>query len=524
MFGVFGSNDEIAVYTTMAEHFNTVNDRADVTVTAWLHHDGLRRSIEQGKPLPDVFLVSRRDLRWFTENGLTRPVDTLLDERGVDFGDTYARDALEAFSSDNRLQCMPYGVSPQVVFYNEDLVDFARMELRGLDVPADHRRWNWDQFVAAANFAARPARGTKGVAIDPTLGGIAPFVYSGGGDLFDDDTEPTSLAFGSDDTQGALETTLQLLRDPKVTLSEEQLDAKSALEWFEQGRVGMITGTRALVPVLREVPGLRFDVMPIPSIEGQATVGEITGLCISQDAESPATAADFMVYASSTDAVSEVVREGYLQPANQEVAFSDDFLQPTDLPASGTVFNESVGRMVISPLLDTWDELETTVEPYLREMFYAVPTIDLPLIGDGDRPGLAADPQSRDGDADSSDGASDGDAGPVGLPESLASAATTASARIGAVRRTCQARAPRSRRATETAWVRGSRSRVAGGVHSTRRTKSGVSRFSAGSLSSSAVAVMASRASCSRRAATGSLSAQARGGGGPSARGVRVGS
>ena len=381
MFGAFGSNDEIAVYTTMAEHFTTVNDRADVTVTAWLHHDGLRRSIEQGKPVPDVFLVSRRDLRWFTENGLTRPVDTLLDERGVDFGDTYARDALEAFSSDNRLQCMPYGVSPQVVFYNEDLVDFPRMELRGLDVPADHRRWNWDQFVAAANFAARPARGTKGVAIDPTLGGIAPLVYSGGGNLFDDDTEPTSLAFGSDDTQGALETTLQLLRDPKVTLSEEQLDAKSALEWFEQGRVGMITGTRALVPVLREVPGLRFDVMPIPSIEGQATVGEITGLCISQDAESPATAADFMVYASSTDAVSEVVREGYLQPANQEVAFSDDFLQPTDLPASGTVFNESVGRMVISPLIDTWDELETTVEPYLREMFYAVPTIDLPLIG-----------------------------------------------------------------------------------------------------------------------------------------------
>ena len=165
-FGVFGTNDEIAVYTTMAKHFDTVDDRADVTVSAWQNHDGLRRAIEQGKPVPDVFLVSRRDLRWFTESGLTRPVDTLLDERGVDFGDVYSRDALEAFSSDNRLQCMPYGVSPQVVFYNEELVDFVRMELRGLDVPGDHRRWSWDQFVAAANFAARPARDTKGVAID----------------------------------------------------------------------------------------------------------------------------------------------------------------------------------------------------------------------------------------------------------------------------------------------------------------------------------------------------------------------
>ena len=381
LFGVYGTNAEIAVYQTMAKHFDTVDDRADVAVSAWQNHYGLRRDIEQGKPLPDVFLVARRDLRWFTESGLTRPVDTLLDERGVDFGDVYSRDALEAFSSDNRLQCMPYGVAPHVVFYNEDLVDFERMELRGLDVPADHRRWSWEQFVAAAKFAARPARDTMGFSIDPTLGDLAPFVYSGGGDLFDDDSEPTSLAFAADGTQAALETTLQLLRDPKITLSEQQLEKKTPVEWFEEGKVGMITGTRALVPELRQVPGLRFDVMPIPSIEGQATAGEITALCISQDAESPATSADFMVYASSTEAVSEVVREGYLQPANQEVAFSDDFVQPFEMPASGSVFNDSVGRMAISPLLDSWDELEGAVEPYLRQLFYAGPVIDLPLLG-----------------------------------------------------------------------------------------------------------------------------------------------
>jgi multiple sugar transport system substrate-binding protein len=381
LFGVYGTNEEIAAYQTMANHFDTVNERADVTVSAWQNHDGLRRAIEQGKPLPDVFLVSRRDLRWFVENGLTAPVDTLLDERGVDFGDVYSRDALEAFSSDNRLQCMPYGVAPQVVFYNENMVDFNRMEIRGFDVPADHRRWSWEQFVTAAKFAARPFRETKGVAIDPTLAGLAPFVYSGGGDLFDDDTDPTSLAFSDESTQDALETILAVFRDPKLTLSQEQLEEKSPLEWFEEGKVGMITGTRALVPQLREVRDLRFDVMPIPSIEGAATVGEISGLCISQDAESPATAADFMVYASSTEAVSEVVREGYLQPANQEVALSDDFLQPDQKPLNSTVFNEAVGRMVIPPLLDTWDELEDAVEPYLLEMFFAVPTIDLPLLG-----------------------------------------------------------------------------------------------------------------------------------------------
>jgi multiple sugar transport system substrate-binding protein len=381
-FGVFGSNDEIGAYAAMATRFETIADRANVSVNGWATHDGLRGAVEEGKALPDVFLVSRRDLQWFVESGLTLPVDTLLDERGVDFGDAYSRAALEAFSSDNRLQCMPYGVSPQVVYYNEALVDFERMELRGLDVPGDNRRWNWDQFVAAADFAARPVRGTKGVAVDPSLAGLAPFVYAGGGDLFDDDSDPSSLAFASDDTQGALETTLQLLRDPKLTLTEAQLAEKPAVQWFREGRVGMITGSRALVPQLRAARDLQFDVLPIPSIDGSATVGEITALCISHDAESPATAADFMVYASGSEAVGEVVREGYLQPANQQVTFSDDFLQPGERPLSATVFNDAVSRMVVPPLLDTWDELEEAISPLLLQLFYAGPTLDLLLVGE----------------------------------------------------------------------------------------------------------------------------------------------
>ncbi|MEO6511230.1 MAG: extracellular solute-binding protein, partial [Nocardioides sp.] len=381
-FGVYGTPDEVAAYTTMAKHFDSVNDRANVTVEHWRDHDGLREALEtKGDPLPDVFLVSRRDLRWYLDNQLTRPVDSLLDERGVDFGDVYSRDALEAFSSDNRLQCMPYGVEPQVVFVNEDLVDFERMTNRGLDAPSDHRRWNWDQFVAAADFASRPGKGTKGVSVEPTLPGIAPFVYSGGGDLFDDDSNPTSLAFGGDGTQGALQTVLQVFRDPKLTLTEEEIAKKSPLQWFEQGKLGMITGSRALVPELRKVPDLNWDVMPIPSIEGAATTGEITALCISQDAESPATSADFLVYATSTDAVTEVAGKGYLQPANQEVAFSDAFLQPDQAPLSAQVFNDSLGRMAIPPLLDTWDDLDAVVAPYLQQLFYGPPILDLAAVG-----------------------------------------------------------------------------------------------------------------------------------------------
>ena len=43
-----------------------------------------------------------------------QPVSLLLDERGVDFGDRFSRDAVDAFAMDDELQCMAYSVSPRV--------------------------------------------------------------------------------------------------------------------------------------------------------------------------------------------------------------------------------------------------------------------------------------------------------------------------------------------------------------------------------------------------------------------------
>ncbi len=212
------------------------------------------------------------------------------------------------------------------------------------------------------------------------MNGLAPFIYSGGGKLFDDDSHPTSLAFSDSDSQSALERTLELLRNPHVTLTPGQLERASALTWFERGRVGMIAGYRSLVPELRHVPGLHFDVMPMPVLDSAATTGDISGLCLSKHAASTSEAADFMVHALSTESVSEVARAGYLAPANLEVADSDDFLQPGRMPEHAAVFNNAVRSMQITPLLDSWGKLEEAVAPTLQQMVNVPILDDLPAL------------------------------------------------------------------------------------------------------------------------------------------------
>jgi multiple sugar transport system substrate-binding protein len=410
-FGVWGTEREIAAYQRVVDGYNVEHDEASVKIKSYPTRDDLIAALDGGQ-VPDVFLVSRGDLQDLQERKLNQPIGDLLDERDIDFGDGYSRPALEAFAGNRLLQCMPYGISPMVIYYNPALVDFTAMAERGFDVPnVDNEdltkkpTWTLEQFQAAAEYASRPRRGIAGFYVAPTLRGLLPFVYSGGGQVFNDDDQPTSLAFSSDDTRSALEKVLPTLRDPKLTLSPDQVAAKSPLQWFEEGKLGMIAGFRDLVPELRQTAGLDFDVMPMPVVDDPATVGDLTGVCISRDTPDVSESADFLVDFVSTDSVTAVTAAGYLAPANTKVALSDAFLQPGRKPLHASVSNNSIKNMRIPPLIGNVAELEAAVADPLKAMLEVeVPDLDaLTQQIDEASQGVLAPPETESPSAESSD-------------------------------------------------------------------------------------------------------------------------
>ena len=380
VFGAYGSDEEVAAFQSVVDSFNAASKTRQVTLKSWPDHESALEDVLAGNA-PDAFLTSRIDLGQLVDAGALQPVSLLLDERGVDFGDRFSRDAVDAFAMDDELQCMAYSVSPMVIYYNTDLVDFDKMERRGLDVPtADDEgvrdRWSIAEFGAAARFASR--RGDRrGVWIDPTLQGLAPFIYSGDGEVFDDDREPTSLAFSDDATREALSQTLEILRDPTLTPTNAQLARATPVQLFKRGELAMIAGFRNLVPQLREAEGLDFDVLPMPTIENRATVGDISGLCLSADSEVTGDAADFIAYAVSDEAISTVAETGYIVPANTQVAASPEFLAPELEPANSTVFNSSIRYMEVPPFIDQRVALTEAVTPLLERLVTAPGILDL---------------------------------------------------------------------------------------------------------------------------------------------------
>ena len=381
-FGAFGQPEELTAFKQVVDSFNASSQTRQVELITWTDREQALDDVLHGRA-PDAFLTSQGDLGALADTASTRPVSLLLDERGIDFGDRYSRDALEAFSYDDDLQCMPYSVSPMVIYYNDELVDFAKMQRRELDVPLDTEgeisdRWDLDQFAEAATFASR--RGdVDGVWIEPTLLGLSPFIYSGDGQVFDGD-EPTSLAFSSDGTRAALEQTLAILRDPLLTPSGEELRKATALQLFKRGKLAMIAGFRRLVPELREVESLSFDTISMPVIDSAATVGEIEGLCIKANTPYVNDAADFLAFAVSDAALEIVARTGYIVPANTEVASSDAFLSSPQDPAHASVFNSAIRGMVVPPRLDDSASLEEAVAPLVEDLVTSPGILDLELM------------------------------------------------------------------------------------------------------------------------------------------------
>ncbi|WP_168929645.1 extracellular solute-binding protein [Nocardioides sp. GY 10127] len=410
--GLWGAKPVVRAYRRAVQRYNAQSVLAHVTLTVWKDREDAMSDIEAGD-VPDIYLASRRDLAWLLDHDLTKPVDELLDERFVDFGDDYSRDALEAFSSDRRLQCMPTTVDPQVVYYNTDLIDFEEMAAKGKDVPSDpYTSWTFDQALVAARWATSPRHGDAeaGIYIDPSLGGIAAFLYSGGGQLFDDEDSPTSLALSSDSDVDALERILKVMRSSRLSLPADEENQADAVKAFEKGDLAMMVGTRSMVPELRK-SGVSFDVMPIPGLDSQATVGETQAFCLDPGTSSLAGSADLLAYLVSDEVMRPVAATGYVVPANQSVALSNSFVQKSQQPAHASTFTYTLRHLKTAPLLTEWDELLSSVNPLIEGMVTQTDKVDVPLqtsIIDSLSREILPQPESSE---ESSDGASAGSDG-----------------------------------------------------------------------------------------------------------------
>ncbi|KQT94456.1 hypothetical protein ASG49_06175 [Marmoricola sp. Leaf446] len=375
-FTVYGPEAVTDAYRGLADQWNADHPDTQVEVTAYPDRERAAAAVAKAREAgqaPDLFLADRQDLGTLVEDEALRRVDDLLAAREVDFGDGFSRVGLAAFSDEAALQCMPVDVSPLVVYYNPQLIELDQIADEGRAEITAERGWTIGEFGRAAAQPRRP--GVRGLYVEPSLEQVAPFVWSGGGQVVDDQVDPTTLTLSDDASRDALERLLEVVRDPGLTFGQDALERRSALARFKAGRLGMLLGYRDLTAELRRDPRLTFDVMPLPVVNSGATIARITGACISADSTDESGAADFLAALTSQSAQDALAATGYVMPANTASLDDEAFLQAGQRPLHSQVFLRELRDVQLLPATSSWNDLESSLTGALDDLFY-LPVID----------------------------------------------------------------------------------------------------------------------------------------------------
>lgn len=395
-FLVFGDPPELEAYRTLIRSFERAEPEIDVElVEASDREDLLARlstSLAGGAP-PDLFLMNYRFYGQFAAKDVLEPLEPYADDSDVlDLEDFYPQ-AVDAFRWGGEVTCLPQNISSLVVYFNRDL--FRRYE-----VPPPRNGMYWSEFVTRASQMTRDANGQPvvgadpdmprpntaaaeiyGLGVEPTIIRLAPFVWSNGGEVVDDEEEPTRFALDSIEAQQVVDEFFQLRTVHGVVPTDQEVESEDDESRFANGRLAMLLGSRRSVPTFREAAKFDWDVVSLPTFREPAGILHSDAYCMTKASDAKDAAWRFVEYALGPEGAPVVARTGRTVPSLRSVAESVAFLDPAKKPANSRVFLEGIEHIRRVPSISTWPEIEDASEGILENGMYLGQPIDEVLAG-----------------------------------------------------------------------------------------------------------------------------------------------
>jgi multiple sugar transport system substrate-binding protein len=367
---VAGDPEEIEAYRAAVDAFDASQDEIDAELLPFAERDELfarlSTSIAGGQP-PDLFLMNYRYYGQFAARGALEPIGPYVRDSAAFSSEDFFDTAMTPFEWDGEQMCLPQNVSSLVVYYNADLFEAA-----GVALPKDG--WTWNDMVSAAEQLTRDDDGdgttdVYGLGVDPEVIRIAPFVWSNGGTLVDDEASPTSFAL---DAQAvvAMQRFFDLRTVQGVTPTDEEAEAEDLESRFLNGRLGMLMESRRVVPTFRTIDAFAWDVAGLPAFGSPVSVLHSDAYCMTADSDAKDAAWRFMEFALGPEGQRITSEAGRTVPSLRSVAGSDAFLDPDADPAHAQVFLDQIPSLRAVPVISTWPEIEDTANGLLEEAYY----------------------------------------------------------------------------------------------------------------------------------------------------------
>jgi multiple sugar transport system substrate-binding protein len=203
-----------------------------VVVPANVLNERLAAAFEGGAP-PDVFMTVGQQIQYYMAQGLTIPVDDVLEDMKAVDGGIYENVVVQGVF-EGEVQALPIELDVVPMYARTDLLEQA-----GHELPE-----TWEEFRAAAKAIQEqnPMIASAGIAVsnaNDAEGNLRTIIWSFGGHLFGEDG--TTITFDSPETRAAYQFVADLFLEDRTL-------PRSALTWDDAGNnTAYQTGRAAFV-------------------------------------------------------------------------------------------------------------------------------------------------------------------------------------------------------------------------------------------------------------------------------------
>ncbi|MEW5938051.1 MAG: sugar ABC transporter substrate-binding protein [Chloroflexota bacterium] len=370
-FMVFGDPAELAAYQKLVDAFRAAHPEIEAEL---IHIPGqsdyrkrLAADLAAGAPA-DVVLINYRRYAAFASAGALEPLGPYLERSTLIKESDFYPESVAPFKWKGELMCIPQNISSLVVYYNKDLFDAA-----GVDYPKEG--WTWDDFLAAAQALTVDSNGDGqpdqfGAGLEPSLVRLAPFIWQAGGEIVDDESDPTTLMLDTNAAFEAAEFFFGLQTVHHVVPNAEQEASEDSESRFVNGRLAMFFNSRRGVPTYRESAAFDWDVAALPQNKQQAGILHADAYCLPSASKNKEAAWVFIEFANSVEGQTIVAASGRTVPSLIAVANSPAFLDPNAKPANSRVFLDTIPFVRALPVHPLWPDIEEVVGAELARGFY----------------------------------------------------------------------------------------------------------------------------------------------------------
>jgi multiple sugar transport system substrate-binding protein len=215
-----------------------------------------------------------------------------------------------------------------------------------------------------------------GLGVEPTIIRLAPFVWSSGGDIVDDENAPTRFTLDTPAAQSVLNNFFALRTVHGVVPTDQEVESEDDESRFVNGRLAMLLSSRRSVPTFREAAKFDWDVVSLPVFGKPAGILHSDAYCLTKASKAKDAAWRFVEFALGPEGAPVVAETGRTVPSLESVAESDAFLDPGKKPRNSRVFLDGIATIRRVPTISTWPEIEDASEGILENGMYLGQPVD----------------------------------------------------------------------------------------------------------------------------------------------------